>query len=165
MKGLSIEEQLKLIPKYAKTNIDKFPQWKIRFIKNSREFCLKHKKVFQIYINKLSGFSLSHQKLEWNIKENDSRKLHDYIIQFRPSCIRVSKKNRFPSLVSINLTQIPIVSDDGKTFRYITTNEALALQSFPSNFNLPEDYSKAFKSLGNAVNVEIVYQIMKYITT
>lgn len=164
LKGLCKEEQLKLIPKYAQTNNDKFPQWKIRFIKNSREFCLKYKKTFQTYINELKSFNLSHQKLEWNIKENDSRKLHDYIIQFRPSGIRVSKKDRFPSLVSINLTQIPIVSDDGKTFRYITTNEALALQSFPNNFNLPEDYSKAFKALGNAVNVEIVYQIMKYIT-
>ena len=164
LKDLTKNEQINLLPKYARTNSEKFPNWKIRFIKNSRDYCLKNNNVFSKYINELSKLSLSHQKLEWNIKNNDSRNLHDYIIQFRPSGIRVSKKDRFPSLVSINLTQIPIVSSDGNNFRYITTEEALALQSFPNNFILPEDYSKAFKALGNAVNVDIVYQIMKYIT-
>lgn len=163
--GVSLENidknaQIEKLPRYARVDVDLFPNWKIRFIQNNREYCLRNQKVFEKYIADLKKMSLSHQKLEWNVK-NSSRKLKDHIVQFRPSGIRVSRRDRFPSLVSINLTQIPIIFDN-QQFRYLTQEEALALQSFPIDLSLPKEHSKTFSALGNAINTEIVYQLVKY---
>lgn len=159
LSNLNREEQLKLLPKYAISNDSIFPKWKVNFIKKNREYCLRQKDNLEKYIDELKTLPLSHQKLEWNVKGLD-RNLKKHLIQFRPSGIRVSNKKRFPSLVSINLTQTPIICDDNK-YRYLTVKEASSLQAFPPGFILPDDHSKSFQALGNAVNTEIVYQIAK----
>ena len=54
-------------------------------------------------------------------------------------------------------TQLPVI---GWQNRYITTSEALKLQSL-EGLKLPKSNTAAMKSLGNAVNSKIVYFILK----
>lgn len=150
LKGMSKEEQLANLPSYSRVD-DKFPDWKQRYIKNSRKFYEDNKKHISQIVKEISKLpSQSWQKLEWNVGNNE-RKINNYILQFRASGIRVKKSDFFPSLVCTN-TQIPII---GWQNRYITRKEGLKLQSL-TGIKLPENDNAAFKALGNAVNSKIV---------
>ena len=153
LKGLTKEEQLKLLPSYAK--VDKvFPHWKKRYITQSREFYDKYKAELKDSVSQIAKLPIaSWQKLEWNAG-NDKRVIKNYIIQFRASGIRLKKCDFSPSLVCTN-TQIPII---GWENRYITKKEGARLQCM-EELELPENFGTCFKALGNAVNVEIVYQV------
>ena len=48
-----------------------------------------------------------------------------------------------------------------KERRYITPRECARLQSFPENFILHENDQKSYKQFGNAVNVDVIYKVMK----
>jgi DNA (cytosine-5)-methyltransferase 1 len=152
---LNKKQQIDLLPNYAKTK-KPFPDWKKRFINHNREFYKKHKiridKVLP-YIKTLEYETL--QKFEWNLGY-DERIIKNNFIQFRPSGIRIKKANFFPSLVCSS-TQLPVI---GWQNRYITTNEALKLQSL-EGLKLPKSKNASMKALGNAVNSRIVYFILK----
>jgi DNA (cytosine-5)-methyltransferase 1 len=156
LKGLSKEEQHKYLPSHA-FNTDKdgnYPSWKKSYIQNSRDFYAKYETELKDVVVKISQLPIaSWHKLEWNVGEGN-RNLHNYIIQFRASGIRLKKTNFSPSLVCTN-TQIPII---GWENRYITKKEGARLQSV-EHIQLPENYGTCFKALGNAVNVEIVHKI------
>jgi len=149
LKNLSKEEQLKLLPNYAKTLIA-FPNWKKNYIKKNREFYLKHKKILKKFLPNLKKLSESWQKLEWNCG-NSKRNIFDYIIQFRGSGIRIKKTNYSPSLV-LSSTQRPII---GWEKRYLSLIEAAKLQSLDS-IKLPESKIVAFRALGNAANSKLI---------
>ena len=119
LKGLTKEEQLTHLPSYAK--VDKaFPNWKKRYIAQSREFYQKYETELKGIVSKIAKLPIaSWQKLEWNVG-NDERVIKNYIIQFRASGIRLKKCDFSPSLVCTN-TQIPII---GWENRYITKKEA-----------------------------------------
>lgn len=156
LKGLTKEEQYKLLPSHAINTEDNFPAWKKRYIQLSRDFYEEHKKKLKKAVSKISKLPISSwHKLEWNVGDGE-RNIRNYIIQFRASGIRLKKTESSPSLVCTN-TQIPII---GWENRYITKLEGARLQCM-DNIILPENYSTCFKALGNAVNVEIVYQIGK----
>ena len=153
--SLTKKQQIDLLPNYAKTKTP-FPDWKKRYINHNREFYKTHKnKIDKVlpYIKMLEYETL--QKFEWNLG-NDERIIKNNFIQFRPSGIRTKKANFFPSLVCSS-TQLPVI---GWQNRYITTNEALKLQSL-EGIKLPKSKNAAMKSLGNAVNSRIVYFILK----
>ena len=104
------------------------------------------------WIPKILEFPSSFQKLEWNVGDG-TRKLNKYIIQCRASGIRVKKLTTSPSLVAMNLTQIPIIPWEN---RYMTSEECIKLQSMEKLKVLPSQRSKVYVALGNAVNVEVV---------
>lgn len=155
---LSKDEQLKKIPRYARKEECFFPDWKIKYIRNNREFYQKHKKVLQPIVKKISELPIeSWQKFEWNIKIiKNNRKINEHFIQFRGSGVRVKKTDFFPSLVTVG-AQIPII---GKEMRYLTREEGAVLQSMES-IELPKDLNVCFSALGNAVNSELVKMIAK----
>ncbi len=150
LKRMTKAEQLASLPSYARVE-DEFPDWKKRYIKQSRKFYKDNKEQIESVVSKIAELpSQSWQKLEWNVGEG-KRKINNYILQFRASGIRVKKTDFFPSLVCTN-TQIPII---GWQKRYITKEEGLTLQSL-EGLELPPNDNAAFKALGNAVNSKIV---------
>lgn len=150
LKGMTKDEQLANLPSYARVE-DEFPDWKQRYIKQSRKFYKDNREHIQFAVSEIAKLpSQSWQKLEWNVGDG-KRKINNYILQFRASGIRVKKTDFFPSLVCTN-TQIPII---GWEKRYITTAEGLKLQSL-TGLKLPANENAAFKALGNAVNSKIV---------
>lgn len=148
---LSIMESL---PIYARTAKDReFPIWKKRYIKQNREFYLKHKDWLDNWIPNILHFKNSHQKLEWNCGNNGDLTIIDKIVQFRPSGIRIKQPTFSPALV-LTTTQIPIFP---WLNRYMTINEAAKLQCMQKLTKYPE----TFQAFGNAVNVCVVKQIAK----
>ena len=139
---------------------NKFPNWQ-------KDYVLKNKPIYNKYKSKWDKWLTAnaellkkkkiYSKLEWQTgpkKKNDS--IWNYFIQIRQSGIRVKKAQYFPTLVAI--VQTPIY---GKEKRYITPRECARLQSFPDSFKLPENDKVAYKQFGNAVNVDVVYTVMK----
>lgn len=76
--------------------------------------------------------------------------------------MRVKRANIAPTLVAMTTTQIPII---GWERRYMTPRECARLQSMQSLKYLPEFDNKAFKALGNAVNVDVVTMVAKPLLT
>lgn len=151
----------KLLPSHARRKQDKFPDWKIKFITKNRTFYHRHKEWLDDWVQKIREFPSSYQKLEWNCQGEKNRNIRDYILQFRPSGVRVKRRTTVPSLVAMTSTQVPIIPWEN---RYITPNECLRLQSMDGINGLkylPESDNKAYETLGNAINVEVVTRISR----
>jgi len=145
------------------------PLWKQNFVKKNRILYNENKKFIDKWLNKwnLFGFDadgnrlipVSRTKYEWQAGP-DSRTNWENIFQFRPSGIRVKRGNYFPALVA--MAQIPVV---GWLKRHITPKECARIQSFDVDgvygkpFKLGDNDGQAYKQLGNAVNVNMVYLI------
>lgn len=148
-----------VLPRYARIESE-FPNWKVNYIRRNREFYDKHKGWLKNWITKIQDWDFSHQKFEWNAGR-ELPTLKDKVIQYRPSGIRVKRKDTAPALV-LSKTQVPIIWDQKMNiFRYINIKEAARLQSLESLSKLPETDTFAYRALGNAVNSEVVRKIIK----
>ena len=149
------EEVLDLLPSHARAKQKRFPSWKIQFIRKNRDFYERHKSWLDDWLQKIRDFPSSFQKLEWNCQErdprNEVRRLDQYIIQIRPSGVRVKRPNTAPALVAMNTTQVPII---GWEERYMTPTECQRLQSM-DEIDLPDKDGKAYAALGNAISVKV----------
>lgn len=155
---MSAAEQFNALPSYARTETDRFPPWKIRFIRSNREWfaSIRHSLPLEWLAN-LHAFPPSLRKLEWNCK-GEERDLWKHILQFRPSGLRVKRYENSPSLVAMTTTQIPIL---GPERRHLTRTEGLRLQGFSDDFYIPASRTATFKALGNAVHVDVVHQVAR----
>lgn len=172
--GQTVADCVKQLPNYAQNDKnEKFPKWKISYIKQNRAFYEKHKEWLDVWIKKIEKFDNSHQKLEWNCGINANPNLYENIIQFRASGIRVKLPNYSPALNLVG-TQIPILpwvkipaqclnGDEPQYGRYMTVKEAAKLQGMKDLSFGNDDFSlsttRIFEALGNAVNVNIVKYI------
>jgi DNA (cytosine-5)-methyltransferase 1 len=149
------EQIFSLLPSHARTAQRRFPNWKIGFIHKNREFYERHKYWLDQWMEKIREFPSSFQKLEWNCQEKDPRsevrQIRDYVLQIRASGVRVKRKTTAPSLVAMTATQVPII---GWESRYMTPLECKRLQSM-DELELPEQATRAYAALGNAVNVQV----------
>jgi len=160
-RALSRDELFRLLPSYARSEVDEFPDWKVNFIRQNREWFTKYRSYFSAtWVEKLRKFPSSLRKLEWNCK-GEERDLWRYVLQFRPSGLRVKRYTASPALVAMTTTQIPIL---GPKRRFLTRTEGLRLQGFPDNHLLPESREAAFRALGNAVHVGVVARIAETLT-
>ena len=163
-----VEAIEKFIPRYSKNKINQFPKWKINFIRKNREFYLDNKKFiddFLVQNPELKKLEFSDQKLEWNCSDAP-KTLHDKIVQFRPSGVRIKLNNWNPALTTIRTQNVYIP----KIKRKLSLLEIAKLQSMNLKY-LPDIYNNkfiangGFKAFGNAVNVNLVELIGKNLLT
>jgi DNA (cytosine-5)-methyltransferase 1 len=142
-----------------KYSIGELPDWKKKCVKNNRDFYQKYGSFLKQWLKKAkknSNFIGSKAKFEWQsgkFQSNDS--IWNLLFQFRPSGIRVSRTNYSPALVA--MSQIVYV---GSRKRKLTPREVARLQSFPDNFKLDSSINRSYKQFGNAVNVNVVEEIL-----
>ena len=149
------------------------PLWKQNFVKKNRILYHSNKKYIDRWLKRWNIFDVdeegkrlipvSRTKYEWQAGP-DSRTNWENIFQFRPSGIRVKRGDYFPALVA--MAQIPVV---GWLRRHITPKECARIQSFDVDgvygapFELGTNDGQAYKQLGNAVNVNMIYMIQERI--
>ncbi len=149
---LSRAQLLARLPRYAQEDARAFRQWKINFIARNREWwAMAKKSAPKGWRSRLSELPPSFRKLEWNVKGGE-RDIWQYVLQFRPSGLRVKRYSSSPALVAMTATQIPIL---GPERRFLTRTEGLRLQGFPDSHSLPRTRAAAFKALGNGVHVAV----------
>lgn len=174
--GDTFEECLIQLPKYAQTSSSHFfPYWKISYIRQNREFYKRHKSWLDEWMKKIKNFDNSHMKLEWNCGKDASPIIETKIVQFRASGIRIKLPTFSPALNLVG-TQIPIfpwielpkeilVVGEPTKGRYMTIKEAAKLQGMEKlsfgNGSFSLSQARIFEALGNAVNVNIIYEIAK----
>ncbi|MCC7134686.1 MAG: DNA (cytosine-5-)-methyltransferase [Gemmatimonadales bacterium] len=151
------KDVLALLPSYARTPQDEFPKWKVDFIRWNRQWFREIQPYFPDgWVRDLRKLPASLRKLEWNC-QGEKRSLWRYVLQFRPSGLRVKRYTSCPALVAMTTTQIPIL---GPERRFITRVEGLRLQGFPDTHELPKARERAFMALGNAVHVDVARRIV-----
>lgn len=164
--GKSHEQMMAQLPIYAQDKRkegEKFQEWKIRYIRQNREFYAVNKSWIDTWIGNIQDLQNSHMKFEWNCGGNASMTLDDKIIQFRASGVRVKLPTFSPALNLVG-TQIPIfpwvhVPDSNLLGRYMTISEAAKIQGMEDLHFEGMTPTRCFEALGNAVNVEIVRKI------
>jgi DNA (cytosine-5)-methyltransferase 1 len=156
LKGMSEDSIIDHLPSYARVTEDRFPKWKIDFIRQNREFYKANKKWIDPWLPSIRPFVSSHQKFEWNCK-GEVRDIWRYVLQFRASGLRVKRPSSAPSLIAFTTTQVPVI---GWERRYMTAKECARLQSLDSLKHLPTIDTRAYKALGNAVNAEVVKRMI-----
>ena len=135
------------------------PKWKVSHLAKNAEFYTAHREVLNRWTTKwgvyTDKFPPSRRKLEWQAQ--DTPRLWDTVMHFRPSGIRAKRPTYLPALVAI--TQTSIIGPRG---RRLSPREAARLQGLPDGFtfgNQPD--SGTYRQLGNGVNVGAVWHVLR----
>jgi DNA (cytosine-5)-methyltransferase 1 len=135
------------------------PDWKVSHLRKNYEFYLAHKAILDEWAEKwgifTEAFPPSRRKLEWQAQ--DTARLWDTVMHFRPSGIRAKRATYFPALVAI--TQTSVI---GPRERRLSPREAARLQGLPDWFDFgDQSASDTYRQLGNGVNVGVVWHILR----
>ena len=135
------------------------PAWKVSHLVKNAEFYTAHRKVLNRWAAKWGVYSdkfpPSRRKLEWQAQ--DTPRLWDTVMHFRPSGIRAKRPTYLPALVAI--TQTSIIGPRG---RRLTPREGARLQGLPDGFAFGSQPSSAtYRQLGNGVNVGAVWHVLR----
>lgn len=157
-KNMNKKEILENLPNYSKVRTEKYPEWKIKMIKKTRDFYKENKKWVDKLIPKLINLkSEAYQKFEWNC-QGDKFNFTGKIISFRPSGVRVRRNNSSPTLISSTTSQVPYLAWKK---RFMSYEECLKIQGMEKLKYYPKTNGVFFPAIGNAVNVKVVYKIGK----
>ena len=135
------------------------PAWKADFLRKNAEFYTAHRKPIDRWLKKWKvrsdAFPASRRKLEWQAQ--DTPRLWDTVMHFRPSGIRAKRPTYVPALVAI--TQTSVI---GPRKRRLSVREAARLQGLPDSFDFGDQANSAsFKQLGNGVSVGAVQHVLR----
>lgn len=135
------------------------PQWKVDFLRKNAEFYTAHRGVIDSWANRWGIFTdlfpASRRKLEWQAQ--DTPRLWDTVMHFRPSGIRAKRPTYVPALVAI--TQTSII---GPRRRRLSVREAARLQGLPEHFDFGDQPDAAsYRQLGNSVSVGVVSFVLQ----
>ena len=139
--------------------IDEMPAWKSNYAIKNAEFYTEHRRVLDKWMKKwgvrTSQFPASRRKLEWQAQ--DTPRLWDTVMHFRPSGIRAKAPTYLPALVAI--TQTSII---GSRERRLSTREAARLQGLPEWFDFGgQTDATTYRQLGNGVSVGAAWHVMR----
>lgn len=96
------------------------------------------------------------RKFEWQVKNvNDRKDLNGLLWSCRSSGIRVKDTDYVPTLVAMNHTPVY-----GPYNRKLSPEELLLLQSFNP---IIYDKKRIYKQIGNAVNVQMIYNCVRFL--
>lgn len=135
------------------------PAWKASHLSKNYEFYAGHKEVLDDWAARwgifTDAFPPSRRKLEWQAQ--DTPRLWDTVMHFRPSGIRAKRPTYLPALVAI--TQTSII---GPRERRLSPRETARLQGLPDWFDFGNQPSSAtYKQMGNGVNVGVVWHVFR----
>jgi DNA (cytosine-5)-methyltransferase 1 len=135
------------------------PKWKADYLVKNAEFYTVHREVLDRWTKRwgiyTELFPPSRRKLEWQAQ--DTPRLWDTVMHFRPSGIRAKAPSYLPALVAI--TQTSII---GGRERRLSPREAARLQGLPDWFDFGEQrVAKTYRQLGNGVSVGAVWHVLR----
>ena len=135
------------------------PPWKRNFLVKNAALYTRYADPFDQWATRWGVFTdkfpPSRRKLEWQAQ--DTPRLWDTVMHFRPSGIRAKRPTYLPALVAI--TQTSII---GSRRRRLSPREAARLQGFPEGFTFGDQPASAtYRQLGNGVNVGVVWHVLR----
>lgn len=135
------------------------PLWKADFLIKNARFYEAHRDVIDAWTERwgvyTEAFPPSRRKLEWQAQ--DTPRLWDTVMHFRPSGIRAKRPTYLPALVAI--TQTSII---GPRERRLSPREAARLQGLPDWFDFGgQRDATTYRQLGNGVSVGVVWHVLR----
>lgn len=135
------------------------PKWKADYLVKNAEFYTAHKETLDRWTQRWGIYSdrfpPSRRKLEWQAQ--DTPRLWDAVMHFRPSGIRAKAPSYLPALVAI--TQTSII---GSRERRLSPREGARLQGLPDWFDFGDQRAATtYRQLGNGVSVGAVWHVLR----